>query len=627
MKFEINKDFKPKSGQDKTVGRLIQSIEKGAGRMTLLGATGTGKTFMMAETVRRLNRPALIIAPNKTLASQLYFEFKNLFPKNAVEYFVSYYDYYQPEAYVVSQDLFIEKDALINEEIDRMRHSATHALLTRQDTVVVASVSAIYGLGDPNNYKNSSWQIEKLKSYPRKEVLKKLTEMNYQRNDTTLIRGGFSVTGEKIEIWPSDTNFAIRILFWGDEIEKIEDFSPVTEEIFKTRDRFMLMPASHYAIQEKEIKRVTQEIQKELDHHLADMLALDKNLEAARLEKRVGYDIEMLEEAGFVSGIENYSRIFDKRSPGEPPYTLLDYFPDDFICFIDESHVSIPQIDGMYKGDRSRKEVLVEHGFRLPSALDNRPLKFNEFLKRAPTIVAVSATPGDWERKSAPVAAEQLIRPTGILDPKIEVRPKENQVKDVIREIEKEEGRVLVTTITKKMAEKLSDYLIDRGVKASYLHSDIDTLERVEIINNLRAGRIEALIGVNLLREGLDLPEVSLVIVLDADQEGFLRNETSLIQTSGRAARNINGRVIFYADKETDSIKKAITETFRRRKIQKDYNQKNKIKPSSIQKEVVQAKELSKKEVSQILTEIEIACDELRFEDAARLRDQIQPRS
>jgi excinuclease ABC subunit B len=633
--FQISENFTPKASQGEAIEEIIRSIQRRETKRTLLGATGTGKTFLVAAIAAQLEKPSLVIAPNKTLAAQLYSEFQEILPKTRVEYFVSYYDYYQPEAYLAAQDLYIEKDASINEEIDRLRHSATNALLQTENTLVVASVSCIYGIGDPTVYKTTSLLLERGKKYPQKKLSEDLVAMLYERNDTALQRSKFSIRGERMEIWPADTRFALRISFWGDEIEKMEYFSPLTGEIYEKTDKHFLLPASHYTIEKEKMKTKILEIKEELDNRLIELRLDGKSLEAERLEKRVSYDIEMLEEQGFVAGIENYSRIFDGRKEGEPPYTLLDYFPKDYLCFIDESHITVPQIAGMYKADRARKESLIEHGFRLPSALDNRPLRLQEFLTRVPELICVSATPGEWEKTNAPVRAEQIIRPTGILDPKITIKEKKNQMPDLLKEIkarERRDERVLVTTLTKRMSEELSEYLLEKGVRVRYLHSEIDTLERLEIIEELKTGVISVLVGVNLLREGLDLPEVSLVAILDADKEGFLRNETSLVQTIGRAARNINGEVFFYAEETTHSMSQAIKETKRRRKLQEEYNSANDVKIEPLLKKRNKAKtatvpesDLSlPEEIAKTEKEMNLAATELRFEDAAKARDRLK---
>jgi len=625
----INPHFKPLAGQDKAVAKLIEAIKTSNKPKTLLGATGTGKTFMVAKTIADLNRQALILAPNKTLAAQLYTELGEILIDRPVEYFVSYYDYYQPEAYIAKRDVYIEKDAAINQEIDRMRHQATNSLLTNNQTVVVASVSAIYGLGSPKEYRESSFLIKKEQLSPDK-LLDQLIKMSYVREEK-ITRASFTVEGDRFTIWPANAQFLIRVEFWGDEVEAIKEVDPKNNQVISSIDSFYLAPATHYNIKEEVIEAAVARINKELDNRLAELLLENKTLESARLEKRVNFDIEMLLEQGFVSGIENYSAIFENRAPGEPPFTLLDYFGDDYLTFVDESHVSLPQIEGMYVGDQARKKALVDFGFRLPSAKDNRPLNFKEFLKRTNQLICVSATPGTFEKDNAPIAAEQINRPTGILDPEIIIKKKKGQINNILKEIQKrikKDQRTLITTLTKKMAEELSDYLLNKGVKVTYLHSDINTLERIEIIKNLKAGKIDVLVGVNLLREGLDLPEVSLVIILDADQEGFLRNETSLIQTIGRAARNIDGQVILYADTKSPSMTLAIEETNRRRRIQTEYNQKHNITPKTVTKLTpVKKEKLSAQDSEDYIKQLEIdlqaAVEELRFEEAASIRDEI----
>jgi excinuclease ABC subunit B len=649
--FTLNPAYTPTADQPKAIAGLAEGLGKGDRFQTLLGATGTGKTFTMAATIAAVQRPSLVIAHNKTLAAQLCNEFREFFPENAVEYFVSYYDYYQPEAYVPAQDLYIEKDSSINDEIDRLRHAATAALFARRDTIIVASVSCIYGIGSPQVY-NEKMQLFKVgDEIDRDEVLRKLVKMQYQRNDQVLGRGSFRVRGEVLEIMPSYAESAYRIALFGDEIEGVQHFDPLTGEILDTIDHVSVWPASHYVTRDETLDRAVDEIRVELNARTAELEAEGKQLEAHRLRQRTAYDIEMLKEIGFTSGIENYSRILDGRPQGSPPHTLIDYFPDDFVVFVDESHQTIPQIGGMYEGDRSRKQTLIDYGFRLPSAIDNRPLKFDEFLERVPQLVMVSATPGPFERAESTRVVEQIVRPTGIVDPAIEVRETRNQIDDLMNEIKAraEVGdRVLVTTLTKKMAEDLTNYLLEYGVKVRYLHSEVDTLERIQIVRDLRLGEYDVLVGVNLLREGLDLPEVSLVAILDADKEGFLRGETSLVQTIGRAARNVNGRVLMYADRETDSMRAAIGETDRRRAIQLAYNEEHGITPETVRKGISEMSEFLAMEdraprkrrgkraaefadpaeleraIVALEEEMLAAADELRFEEAARLRDELR---
>ena len=649
--FELNPAYTPTADQPKAIAGLAEGLGAGDRFQTLLGATGTGKTFTMAATIAEVQRPSLVIAHNKTLAAQLCNEFREFFPDNAVEYFVSYYDYYQPEAYVPAQDLYIEKDSSINDEIDRLRHAATAALFARRDVIIVASVSCIYGIGSPQVY-NEKMQLFKVgEEIDRDEVLRKLVKMQYQRNDQVLGRGAFRVRGEVLEIMPSYAESAYRIALFGDEIEGIQHFDPLTGEILDTIDHVSVWPASHYVTKDETLERAVEEIRAELAARTAELEAEGKQLEAHRLRQRTAYDIEMLKEIGFTSGIENYSRILDGRPPGSPPHTLVDYFPDDFVVFVDESHQTIPQIGGMYEGDRSRKQTLVDYGFRLPSAIDNRPLKFDEFLERVPQLVMVSATPGPFERAESTRIVEQIVRPTGIVDPEIELRATKNQIDDLMNEVKAvaEDGdRVLVTTLTKKMAEDLTNYLLEYGVRVRYLHSEIDTLERIQIVRDLRLGEYDVLVGVNLLREGLDLPEVSLVAILDADKEGFLRGETSLVQTIGRAARNVNGRVLMYADKETEAMRAAMRETDRRRAIQVAYNAEHGITPETVRKGISEMSEFlamedraprkrrSKRaaefddpaELERTIVSLEeemlAAADDLRFEEAARLRDELR---
>jgi excinuclease ABC subunit B len=651
-KFEINPAYNPVADQPTALAGLSRGIEAGDRFQTLLGVTGSGKTATMAFTIEQVQRPALVIAHNKTLAAQLCNEFREFFPKNSVEYFVSYYDYYQPEAYVPAQDLYIEKDSSINEEIDRLRHSATSALFARRDVVVVASVSCIYGLGSPQKYNAQVTLLKRGEMADRDEILRKLVDNMYTRNDQALGRGTFRVRGETLEVFPAYAETAYRAVFFGDEIEAIQHFDPLTGEVFAELEHAGIWPATHYATDRPTIERAGVEIRDEMEARCAELEQQGKLLESHRLRQRTQFDMEMLRELGFCNGIENYSRILDGRAPGERPFCLLDFFPDDFVCFIDESHQTVPQIGGMFEGDRSRKTTLVEYGFRLPSALDNRPQTFDEFLQHTPQIVFVSATPADFERNHSSQIVEQIVRPTGVVDPEVDVRETRNQIDDLMEEIRKRveaEERTLVTTLTKKMAEDLTDYLLEYGFKVRYLHSEIDTLERIQIIRELRLGEYDVLVGVNLLREGLDLPEVSLVAILDADKEGFLRGETSLIQTIGRAARNIRGKVIMYADKETAAMRTAIEETDRRRAIQVAYNEEHGITPETIQKGISDISDflmteskvpasrgrrrretegMSAEEIRRTIVELEeemlAAADDLRFEYAAKLRDEIK---
>lgn len=646
--FKIASNFEPQGDQPQAIKALVKGIEEGKRHQTLLGATGTGKTFTMSNVIKEVGKPTLIIAHNKTLAGQLYSEFKTFFPENRVEYFVSYYDYYQPEAYVPSTDTFIEKDASINDEIDQLRHSATSALFERDDVIIIASVSCIYGLGNPDEYRDLVVSIRVGMEMDRSELLRKLVDVQYTRNDIDFRRGTFRVRGDVVEIFPaSREELCIRVEFFGDEVDRISEINYLTGEVLKEREHFALFPASHFVTREEKMKIAIERIEKELEEQLAYLRSENKLLEAQRLEQRTNYDLEMMREMGFTSGIENYSVHLTLRLLGSTPYTLLDYFGDDWLIMIDESHVTLPQIRGMYNGDQARKQVLVEHGFRLPSALDNRPLKFEEFEQKAKQLVYVSATPGPYEIEHTDEMIEQIIRPTGLLDPKIEVRPTKNQIDDLLSEIQErtEQGeRVLITTLTKKMSEDLTTYLKEAGVKVNYLHSEIKTLERIEIIRDLRMGTFDVLIGINLLREGLDIPEVSLVVILDADKEGFLRSERSLIQTMGRAARNDKGHVIMYADRITDSMKVAIDETERRREIQIAYNEKHGIVPKTINKEihdVISAtvetdetnedqrkevpKKMTKKErektIENVEKEMKEAAKALDFERATELRD------
>jgi excinuclease ABC subunit B len=645
--------YLPTGDQPTAIATLTEGLEAGDRFQTLIGATGTGKTATMAWTIEKIGRPALIIAHNKTLAAQLCNEFREFFPNNAVEYFVSYYDYYQPEAYVPQADLYIEKDSSRNDDIDRLRHSATSNILTRRDTIIVASVSCIYGLGSPDEYKEKVVAVNVGEQHDRDLMLRKLVDIQYVRNDTLLGRGRFRVKGDVVEVQPAYSETAYRITFFGDDVEAITHFDPLTGEVLSKYDQITVFPATQYVTSKPTIERAADEIKHELNEQIKQFEAEGKMLEAHRIRQRTEYDLEMMQELGFCNGIENYSRILDGRPAGSPPHTLLDYFPKDYVVFIDESHQSVPQIGGMYEGDRSRKQTLVDFGFRLPSALDNRPLRFDEFLAKVPQMVFVSATPGPYEQRHSTRVAEQLIRPTGVVDPDVELRPTKNQIDDLLGEIRQREAvgeRVLVTTLTKKMSEDLTDYLLESGVKARYLHSEIDTLERIQIIRELRLGEYDVLVGVNLLREGLDLPEVSLVAILDADKEGFLRGRTSLIQTIGRAARHINGRVLMYADKQTEAIKDALGETDRRRAIQLAYNEEHNITPLSITKGVSDIAEflsfesptvpsrrrrgskkiegMSQEDLEKLVVTLEeemfVAAEELRFEYAAKLRDEIK---
>ncbi|MGB4046267.1 MAG: excinuclease ABC subunit UvrB [Halanaerobiales bacterium] len=652
--FKLVAPFTAKGDQPEAIRKLADGIKKGYRHQTLKGATGTGKTFAMAAVIEAINKPTLVIAHNKTLAAQLTSEFKEFFPENGVGYFVSYYDYYQPEAYVPQTDTYIEKDASINEDIDKLRLAATMSLFERRDVLIVASVSCIYGLGDPENYLNLSCRLQVGDIKSREDILRELTLMQYNRNDISLSRGHFRVRGDLLEIFPAYEDVAIRVELFGDEIERITKVDTLTGELIAEFEDITIYPASHYVTPEDKIKRALKTISAELEERLAELKSQGKLLEAQRLEQRTRYDLEMLSQMGFCTGIENYSRHLDGRPPGSRPLTLLDYFPEnDFLVMIDESHITIPQIGGMYAGDRSRKEKLVEYGFRLPSALDNRPLNFQEFEALVPQAIYVSATPGDYELKHSQQIVEQIIRPTGLLDPEVEVRPVKGQIDDLLQELRKvieRKERVLITTLTKRMAEDLTDFLAEAGIKVRYLHSDIDTIERSEIIRDLRLGEFDVLVGINLLREGLDLPEVSLVAILDADKEGFLRSERSLIQTIGRAARNVNGRVIMYADQITDSMQKAIDETNRRRAIQQSFNEEHNITPQTIIKPVrevlrpvdmvvkeekvqYQDKEKEKRQLSRIELEdlildleeeMKEAANNLAFELAAQIRDEIR---
>jgi excinuclease ABC subunit B len=651
--FKLISEFKPKGDQPQAIEKLSRAVLEGVPHQVLLGVTGSGKTFTMANVIERVQKPTLVISHNKTLAAQLYGEFKELFPGNAVEFFVSYYDYYQPEAYIPSTDTYIEKDTQVNEEIDKLRHSATRSLLERNDVIIVASVSCIYGLGSPEAYHGMLLYLEKGMAISREEILSKLVEIQYERNDIDFHRGTFRVRGDVVEVFPAhEESHAIRIELIGDEVEAIWEMDPLRGKRLQSLEKIPIYPGSHYVTFPDRMKRAIGTIRKELQERLQWFKSQGQFLEARRLEQRTNFDLEMLQELGYCQGIENYSRHLTGRAPGEPPPVLLDYFPEDFLLFIDESHVTIPQLNGMFRGDRSRKETLVNYGFRLPSALDNRPLMFEEFERRVHQGIYVSATPSDYEmKKSKERVVEQIIRPTGLSDPVLDVKPAKNQVDDLLEEIRKRvkrKERVLVTTLTKRMAEDLAEYYTDLGVRVKYLHSDIDTLDRVEIIQDLRLGKFDVLIGINLLREGLDLPEVSLVAILDADKEGFLRSEKSLIQTFGRAARNINGHVILYADKMTGAMDQAILETNRRRKVQEEFNREHKITPESVKKSVknilasiyeadyftvpagadireeyVSIKEIPKR-IEQLTREMKEAARRLEFERAAELRDGIQ---
>ncbi len=649
----MTSDYRPMGDQPTAVEEIAASVASGNRFQTLLGATGTGKTATMAWTIEKLQRPALVIAHNKTLAAQLCNEFREFFPANAVEYFVSYYDYYQPEAYVPQADLYIEKDSSRNDDIARLRLGATSSLLTRRDVVVVASVSCIYGLGSPEEWRDRVLILEVGETHDRDEMLRKLIDSQYVRNDTVLGRGRFRVKGDVIEVQPANVETAYRISLFGDDVEQISHFDPLTGEVYAKLDNLAIWPATEYVTSKPTIERALGDIRAELEAQVAGFEAEGRMLEAHRIRQRTEYDLEMMKELGFCSGIENYSRVLEGRPAGSHPFTLIDYFPDDFVCFIDESHQSVPQIGGMYEGDRSRKQTLVDYGFRLPSALDNRPLRFDEFLGKVQQIVFVSATPGTFELSRSAAVAEQLIRPTGVVDPEVELRATKNQIDDLLSEIRRREEvgeRVLVTTLTKKMSEDLTDYLLESGVRARYLHSEIDTLERIQIIRELRLGEYDVLVGVNLLREGLDLPEVSLVAVLDADKEGFLRGKTALVQTIGRAARNVNGKVLLYGDKVTEAIQGALEETNRRRDVQLAYNAEHGITPETIVKSVSDIAELlalesptvpgrrrrgkaevegmSRDELEKLVITLEeemaVAAEELRFEYAAKLRDEIK---
>ena len=647
-KFKIASDFQPTGDQPAAIDDMSSAIKDGTGHQTLMGVTGSGKTFTMACVVEKVQKPTLVIAHNKTLAAQLATEFKEFFPQNAVEYFVSYYDYYQPEAYVPRTDTYIEKDADVNEELDKLRHSATRALLTRRDVLIVASVSCIFGLGSPDEYEGFVASVRKGEVRNRNKLIRQLVDMQYERNDYDLARGRFRVRGDTLEIMPAYEELGVRIEFWGDDVERIIQLDPLTGEVLSERDAIEIFPAKHFVTSQEKLKNAIKDIQDELSIHLKSLKSQGKVLEAQRLESRTNYDLEMLEIAGYCAGVENYSRHLAQRAAGSTPYTLMDYLPDDFLLFVDESHMTIPQIRGMYKGDRSRKETLVEHGFRLPSALDNRPLNFEEFEDRISQAVYVSATPGPYEMEHSEKIIEQVIRPTGLTDPVIEVKPVDGQIDDLLYQVNQRVNkgeRCLITTLTKRMSEELSDYLKETGIRTHYLHSEIDTLERSEILRDLRLGVYDVLVGINLLREGLDLPEVSLVAILDADKEGYLRSTTSLVQTIGTAARHVDGKVIMYADIVTDSMKRAIDETERRRQIQESHNRENGITPQSIRKTIrditervrsiaepesgplVSGDDLPKEDITRLIKDLESqmksASKNLEFEKAALLRDQI----
>lgn len=649
--FELKTDKKPKGDQPEAIEELTEGVESGLTHQTLLGATGTGKTFTMANVIENVQKPTLVIAHNKTLTAQLWNEFNELFPDNAVHYFVSYYDYYQPEAYVPETDTYIEKDSSINDEIDRLRHKATAALFEREDVIIVASVSCIYGLGSPDTYEDMARPLTLETHLERDDLLHKLVRLQYKRNDYEQKRGTFRVRGDTVEIVPIYGEEVIRVEFFGDVIDRIRVVDHITGKTLEEKEKVVIYPATHFITSRSKLNKAMETIEEELEEQLDRFHQQDKLLEAQRLEKQTKHDLEMMEELGYCKGIENYSRHLTGRDPGEPPFTLIDYFPDDFLMFVDESHQTIPQLGGMYNGDRSRKETLVEHGYRLQSAMDNRPLKFEEFEDRINQIIYTSATPGPYEYENSSKVVEQIIRPTGLVDPEVEVRPIENQVDDLMHEIEKvtsRDERVLVTTLTKKLAEELTDYFVEVGIKARYLHSEIDTLDRVKILRELRQGDFNVLVGINLLREGLDLPEASLVAILDADKEGFLRSDTSLIQTMGRAARNVRGKVILYADEITDSMRRAIDETERRREKQLEYNEKHDIEPETIKKEITdiaqliepessgevevpdeeEVEEMEESEVFMVVEKLEKSMNEaaerLEFEKAAAYRDEIE---
>jgi len=652
--FRVVSDFQPAGDQPEAVAELASGVASGARFQTLLGITGSGKSATIAWLVERVQRPTLVLAPNKALAAQLANEFRQFFPDNRVEYFVSYYDYYQPEAYIPQSDTYIEKDSSVNDEIDRLRHSATAALLTRRDVLIVASVSAIYGLGSPEQYEGQLLRLHRGVEYPLSDAIRRLVDIQYERNEVNLTRGRFRVKGDTLEVFPAYEETVVRVEYFGDEVERMTEMNPVTGEVIRELDEMFFYPASHYVTSEERMKQAIDGIEVELAERLSWLEKRDKLLEAQRLRMRTSYDLEMMRELGYCNGIENYSRYLDGREAGESPYTLLDYFPDDYLMVLDESHVTVPQLHGQYEGDRSRKDVLVEHGFRLPSAMDNRPLRFDEWLEKVNQTVLLSATPGPWELQHSERVVEQIIRPTGLVDPEVVVKPTKGQIDDLLEEVQQRaeaDQRVLVTTLTKKMAEDLTDYLLEMGLRARYLHSEIDTLERVQILRDLRLGEFDVLVGINLLREGLDLPEVGLVAILDADKEGFLRSETSLIQTIGRAARNVDGQVVMYADDVTDSMRRAINETNRRRALQREYNEAHGIDPQTIRKRVSDILELVQSsdapavdrrrreletradldlpvdDLSRLIRSLEEemreAARELRFEYAARLRDEV----
>ncbi len=648
--FRVSSELSPRGDQPSAIAGLSEGFLRGHLYQTLLGVTGSGKTFTVAHVVNVLRKPSLVIAPNKTLAAQLCNEFRELFPDNAVEYFVSYYDYYQPEAYVPRSDTYIEKDTSINDDIDRLRHRATSALLSRSDVIIVASVSCIYGLGSPQEYLRHALILQRGKEYELRDILAKLVDMQYQRNDYDIARGRFRLKGDTLEVYPSYEEKVVRAEFFGDELDRLSVIDPLSGEIVSHEEHVAVYPATHYLTSSENMDRALSSIRSELSERMSELEGQGRILEAQRLLQRTTYDLEMLEEMGYCSGVENYSRHLDGREPGEPPHTLLDFFPRDFLVFIDESHITIPQLNAMYEGDMSRKRTLVEYGFRLPSALDNRPLKFAEFLSRTGQMVCVSATPGPWELSISASVVEQIIRPTGLVDPELLVRTAEGQIDDLIEEIRRRterNERTLVTTLTKRMAENLTDYLLEMGLRVRYLHSEIDTLDRLDIIRDLRLGEFDVLVGINLLREGLDLPEVSLVAILDADKEGFLRNERSLIQTIGRASRNVNGQVIMYASHITDSMRRAMSETERRRALQLDFNRRNNINPQTVRKRVSdimdmvllpdekapyrvrrrEREEMPPADIERLIVgledEMRLAADDLRFEYAARLRDEV----